>query len=414
MKKIYILAAIALVAGVSCTKQVPADNNSPDMPISFSPISQKIGTKAAHYGEQNETYSGDALETKYESFNVWSIFNQTAITTPGQTGTQVFFAGIVANPNNGATSTPDYWSLATPYYWPKAGYLSFHAFSPSEATGLTLTHAWGAGFTAEYVVPDDVATHVDLLYSNYEYNKQRTDYTASFPYDETGDDDSVYGYDGVNIMFNHALSSIQFYVKQNDTYSGHTLTVKKIEILNPYTTGTFHENRANTNLSNGYDVLTATQPTGTERIINVWNASATNAPYWDVNTSTEGGPYVAYNNTTGIVTTTTAQLARTNYVLAMPQSLAHTTTSNNVKIKITYDYTFGSQTLTNQIATIDISGLAGSDSVETGDRTVDKWLINHRYIYTINFKLDEIIFDPAVTSFIDVTATVDVPASTVS
>ena len=46
----------------------------------------------------------------------------------------------------------------------------------------------------------------------------------------------------------------------------------------------------------------------------------------------------------------------------------------------------------------------------TEEYTVNQWLINHKYLYTLVFKLDPIIFDPKVEAFVEVSdINIDLP-----
>lgn len=437
MKKSIILAAIALIAGASCTKQIPMtvyNYNSPDIPISFKPLTQKASTKA-NPGEQTATYSLANASGRYESFKAWARFTDAASTKPSD-GVD-FFSNITCDPNV-LDAAPNYWELATKYYWPKAGYLSFHAFSPSDVANLT--HTWGRGFIlSNYTVTADAASQVDLLYSDYTYNKRHAaganDFTSSTGvtvYDDD-DDDAGYIYDGVDVRFNHALAAIEFRVRINaDDYTtqGHKFTVTKVQVVYPYQTGTFYENRADSGTANAYADATTPDPAlaaNEEQIINTWAAAATN-PYWAV-TKTELAPtdsdtdgiydantYVAFSGTQAVTAYTdpTAHVVKTNAILAMPQSLVHDGTAPNnhtVSVQVCYDYQYGNGATyhLNTIVPLYKAGIQGSDATE-GTKTIDKWLINHKYIYTLNFKLDEIIFDPAVAGFVNVTVdAIDVP-----
>ena len=437
MKKIYFLAAIALVAGVSCTKQVPVTTqNSQKVSIAFTPLAQNAGTKA-NPGEQTATYSLANGSGRYESFKAWSVYSDAALTNP--TGGVEFFSNITCDPNI-TNAAPQYWKMATKYYWPKSGYLSFHAFSPSDVSGLS--HTWGRGFIlTDYTVNSDAASQIDLLYSDYTFNKRHytggDDFTSSSgTIDAYDDDDDADGhiYDGVDIKFNHALASIAFKVCIDDaayTSQGHKFTVTKVQVLYPYQSGTFYENRSTSGIANAYGDATTPDPALTasqEQIINVW-AAASNNPYWAVaktelqptDTNSDGifdaNTYVAFSGSQ-LVTETKAGTphdVKTNAILAMPQSLVHDAAAPNnhtVSVQVCYDYQYNSGTTYHLKTTVPLyaTGLAGTDASEAAIADVNKWLINHKYIYTLNFKLDEIIFDPAVRDFVTVTVNViDLP-----
>lgn len=425
MKKLTILAVLALVAGASCTKSIPVSNNSPDASISFNPVSYTAGTKAEYFGEQNAAYTGDGAT--YEKFLAYAAYTETDAAAPSEN----FFpaAGVECLYN----STDDYWAPSTNYYWPKDGYLTFRAFSPSVWTGGTgyagtVANNWTAtapvtygititGFTAGVAMDKQV----DVLYSDVEAYKQRSDYTdaTGVPYDD--DDDSAFAHNGVNIRFRHALSAVQFYVMTDQDYSTgtqtHAFKVKKVEVLNVNYKGEFHENRTSATV-NTYANAAAGSIT-----FNSDNA-VTASPYWvpvDSNASTDETTYTPYENATG-QNVTDAAAAIGGLMIPIPQNLTHAGTRVNVGdspdvcVRVTYDYTFTNNgtphNYTGLISEFSISGRNGTyESGSAGAYTVNQWLINHKYNYTLVFKLDPIIFDPKVEVWVNVRdINIDLPA----
>ena len=96
-----------------------------------------------------------------------------------------------------------------------------------------------------------------------------------------------------------------------------------------------------------------------------------------------------------------------DFILPMPQYLNHGTGNHEVQVRITYDYTFtlGSNTtsypgLTSTISLYAKNAAKYNATAET--YTVNHWLINHKYFYTLVFKLDPIIFDPMVDVWVNV------------
>ncbi len=444
MKEFMILAAVASVALASCTKTIPVTyDNGKDVAISFSPISQRAGTKANVYGEQNATYTAGAPGA-YESFAAWAYYTAAAsATTNPQTNADAtkgapFFgtdvAGVQCDHHDGTGAGDDYWAPTTAYFWPKTGYLHFHAMSPAVFGSGTLAHAWASGISITgYVAPvyTDApaagltadASQIDLMYSDFEFDKQRSQYTVG-QYDDDETDggthaqDGVYAHDGVNLLFRHALSLVQFKVKTKADYyttptHKHRFFVRKIEVLNAYNTGNFSENRKS-DYSNGYNAVADM----TDKIgFTPDNADNSQTPYWTA--FSHEVTLTPYDVTSGAAKTGTeavealsGQVGTT--LLTLPQPLGHA--SNNVQVKVTFDYQFSANNganwtdALNQTITVDLSGAKGTYSGTPGDYTVNNWLINHKYVYTLVFKLDEIIFDPAVSAFVTVDAiNVDLP-----
>ena len=141
----------------------------------------------------------------------------------------------------------------------------------------------------------------------------------------------------------------------------------------------------------------------------------TASPYWVP--AADETTYTAFTGSTD-VTTADAAAAKTfgdygKLMLPMPQALAHS--ANEVTVKVTYNYKFtlnGTEhsytDLTTQVS------LAGAQAKKyngtTEDYDVNYWLINHKYLYTLVFKLDEIICDPKVEAFVEVSdINIDLP-----
>ena len=409
MKKTLILAAIACVALAGCAKNEKTPVANDGSRISFSPISHRTSTKAEFYGEQNATYTGDG--STYEKFTAYAAYTEDDTTVPSVD----FFpaAGIACEYN----ATGDYWEPTTTYLWPKAGYLTFHAFSPSALTPYagTVANDWTAGglTITGFQASTDMDQQVDVLYSDFNYFQQRSAYTPAngMPYDD--DDNSAFTHNGVNLIFRHALSAVQFRVVTAQDYAAaanakHEFTVTKIEVLNANYKGAFYENRK-CDKTNDYANAAAGSIT-----FNKDNA-VTASPYWVP--AADETTYTAFSGSTD-VTTADAASAKTfgdygKLMLPMPQALAHSV--NEVTVKVTYNYKFTlnnvEHSYTDLTSTISLAGAQAQKYNGTAeDYDVDYWLINHKYLYTLVFTLDPIVFDPKVEAFVEVSdINIDLP-----
>ena len=410
MKKTLILAALVCVALAGCTKteKKVADDASR---ISFSPISQRTLTKAEFNGEQNATYTGDG--STYEKFTAFAAFTEDATTVPSAD----FFpaAGVVCE--HAGTSDADYWQPTTNYLWPKAGYLTFHAFSPSEMTPYagTVANDWTTGITiTNFVASTNMDKQVDVLYSDFNFYQQRSSYTPANGMTYDDDDDSAWTHEGVNLTFRHALSAVQFRVVTDEDYAPasatakHEFAVTKIEVLNANYKGEFHENRKGDDTNDYADAATGSITFNKDNAV-------TASPYWVP--ATDETTYTVFSGSTG-VTTADAPAAKTfgdygKLMLSMPQALAHST--NEVTVKVTYNYKFTLNSTeyeyTDLTAQVSLAGAqAKKYNGATEDYSVNNWLINHKYFYTLVFKLDPIIFDPKVEAFVEVSdINIDLP-----
>ena len=408
MKKVAVILACLALAG--CTKDVRIASGG-DVPVGFTPMTGNIATKSECYGSQNGTYT---LKngSNYEKFTTFAKYTAAAGDNPQTDGVGVeFFPATGIECVHGGSGANDYWAPSTAYYWPFSGYLSFHAISPSNLSPYqgAVSHNWSSGFTITgFQAGTYSKQQVDILYSDFEFKKQRKDYTplSGIPYDE--DADIGYDHKGVNLNFHHALSLIQFCLKTGASYSSgnvtYTFATTGIQLKNVDFKGEFHENR-----TSAADNTFANAPAGS--VTAKEGNSATSTPYW-IPTDTGASDETSY---TVSEISTTATLAGNDVgspLLVMPQHLSHPGTGNSVQVAVTYNFTYqvGSEpaltyTGTKTIVLAGLSGQAGGSAA-----TINQWLINHKYTYTIVFHLDPLIFDPNVEAFVEVSdINVDLP-----
>ena len=231
MKKLFFIAAMAGAALVSCTKNEPAPFES-EQQITFAAPVVGLNTKAV-----NEVWNNYPTDAAYD-FVVWGYYYAG--------GTYTAFADGQPYMNNVTVSydgTLSGWAPATSYYWPKNGSLTFIAYSPATLKATEDITVTKAGIQIEdYTVDADAAKQVDLLFSERAYNKKSVDddFAGS---GETDKEPSVTDdrYAGVHLSFKHALSSILFTARTKGTYTGTTITLKEISLLNVKSSGTFNQ-----------------------------------------------------------------------------------------------------------------------------------------------------------------------------
>ena len=343
MKKLFFIAAIASAALVSCTKNELAPSVTEQQEIAFA---------APVVGPQTKAVLGaiDAQYDKGESFDVWSIWHEAELSAGAWAGTP-YITNVAASYDGGVNG----WRLATPYYWPATGFLSFVALSPSIAN--TTSYAEGTGFQiSEWSQGATEAAIVDLMYSNATLNKKHSQFTYDSELDDD-DDSGNFKYNGVDIQFNHALSYLVFQVKTVGDYSPTQFRLNAITLSGIYTTGNFTQN-----------------PT----------APATN---WAVDEDDEKiGTYKAYTAGTLSFTSTAVPVPETDKkeIILLPQTL---TASQQT---ITVDY---------EISTDGTNWISQTKSADIVNGTVSAWEMGKKYTYTISIGVDEIIFDPAVSTW---------------
>lgn len=352
MKKLFVMAAAVGVALTGCTSDKADVGYTGDaqQKIEFNAPVLKPTTKAT-MGEIVGNYP------QSDNFKVYAVWTAGEFATWGA-GTQYMNDVECTFDTNTWTPTPN------SYYWPKDGKLTFAAYSPSE---MTATHAYGAtGLTiTDYVVAaqsianaDDTATpaQYDLMFSDRQFNQTSAHHTASGT-----------PYQGVDLKFRHALSSIKFTVATAAEYTGTTVTLKKITLQNIVKKGSFDE---------GITVETA----------------ATTAPAWTPTVS-EKQDHVIYWKSAGDALTT-APVAL-NTIGGLDLILLPQTISSDAKLVVDWTIkTTGDEI--NQQMTVDLKTIL-FDAAAT-------WKPEHRYTYNLQFEMDKITFNPIVTPWTDKSA----------
>lgn len=233
MKKSLFIATVVSMTLASCVQEeVVLPQNGEDKAISFSTPVVGLNTRAA--GEVGVNYNTGL------NFKVWGQYHAEGAETSAYVwNNDQYINGVVAYRDNTENTWYPKDDSGNLFYWPKAGNgsLTFIACSPAnmdEAGALhtTATPSIGAdGLTLEDItIAEKPEDQVDILYSERTYFAKK----AAHPLDDV--------YDGCNLEFKHALSSILFNVKMADDYSGTTVRLKDISFKNVHMKGTFKQN----------------------------------------------------------------------------------------------------------------------------------------------------------------------------
>lgn len=342
MKKILFMA-VSCLALMSCVKETLI--NTPDKEISFtSPI---VGKNTKVTGELPATYntSEKFVVSAYWTGSTYTAWSGGSIYMDNVEVSN-YADGTVGDPNNSKST----WAPATKYYWPKDGYLTFVAYSPSSikatgagTSGATINKASGAISITNYTIENKADRgYLDILYSNVAANKQES----------TGSNGT---YDGVDIEFNHALSSIWTKIQTAAEYSGTTFKVISVKYKNVLSTGTFTKTVASPN-----DAAWAAETTKTD--------------------------YTAHSTTGTIFSNTSVALnAEETALLLMPQTIP-----NDAEIEVVYTMksTTGDEITQTKTAKLSTTSL-------------NQWEMGKRYTYNIKIGLQEIYFAPSVSAWVD-------------
>lgn len=353
MKKIYILAAIALIAGVSCTKQVPADNNSPDLALSFNAVT----------GVQTKADITSANYPTTQDFDVWAVYTGDTDFAIATSGGEMFMSGIEQE----YKADKKAWGTKTgAYYWPKAGKLTFWAVSPTGVSPTVgLTNATKTITKSDWAITNvDPDSNNDLMFSDIVANKTADDYKGHGVDDtNTTNDTGFDDYQGVNILFHHALSRIEFKAQRGSRVNTiEKLYLTNITVSNGLSTGTLTVTPTAV-LSEG--TPTSNFTAGDDKV--VWSGQAT--------------PLDLTPLTSQTTELTTTPVVVGSDRLVIPQESTGVTFTVTVKSKIgdveaTKDYTY-------------VLGSAHDGA----------WKWGKKYIYTLILNEDDIYFDPKVVDW---------------
>lgn len=352
MKRFLFMSALASVALASCVNDEAMENTSKasDQKITFnapvvSGLTRAVAGEIGTTYRESESFKVFALWHK-DAYSSWKVVNNESAVymdkvTVSYTNTDDNSYKIDGDTGSGS------WTFqggSGPYYWPKDGYLTFAAYSPADAVGTySMTETDGLKID-DFSVDADASKHYDLLYSELSKDQTRKDYTADHN-----------SYLGVDINFNHALSSIRFMVNTKDTYSNAVITLQKIEIGGVKFKGDFTQNLAAT-------------------------------PNWTVENDLISAAYVS-TNSNQVVDEDPTEPSNHNDIILMPQTL---TDNDDAEITVTYTMQVNGGAAIPQTQTVKINTLS------------DKWEIGKRYTYNIIFTLEKVYFAPDVTDWVNV------------
>lgn len=378
MKKSLFFAAMACIAFAGCTEdEVFNTDLNQERAIAFSAPVVTPNTRAAV--EVGKIYD-PSLE-----FNVWGWWYESDAFNNYASGA-LYIKEATAS-YDGNTWYPKN-TEGGYYYWPKNGSMTFLAYSPASDKMKTAAEVDDGGLTLNnYVVSTKPSEMEDVMFSERVYDKiSSTDNTYS------GADAP---YDGVDLLFRHALSSVVFNLKLDKEYKGTQVRIKSIILEDVASKATFKQNLddesgATTNLptTTGTDTNSDIAAAWTGQDVDVdysvdivaagyvLNNDASPAAYWPCTGDDVAPVYHGTDN----------DKFRYTDLMLIPQDL------DGVTLKILYT-----------IKTTDSDEL---DQVFTKTFTSsDIWKIGYRYIYNVTIGFDPITFAPKVSLWVDATST---------
>lgn len=219
MKKYFIIAAAALVTFAACSKNEIDEPTNKGREISFNAVTAKNQvTKAIN----DKTYYAPTDP----SFGVWGLYQPTAWATDHGNGVWV---GSTLSASAEITYQTDTWKKnGNIDYWPLTGTVVFMGYSPyANVSGITSVAV--ADSKVNLTVSNFQTTTGDwvddLMWSDaVEKSANDTNYDA--------DGNNTTTYNGVPIVFHHALSQIAVYAKTDKDYAAedYTFTITALSV----------------------------------------------------------------------------------------------------------------------------------------------------------------------------------------
>lgn len=425
MKKIFLLAAAALVALTACTK-IDDVTSTPDV---------KIGYQVANYMNQTKANDGSFIDeltslgvTSGQAFKSIAYIN--ADNGSGGTNLRTFFA------NNPETiswdATNKIWAPSIDYYWPKSpnsnlDFFSWYDFENGTAPTLTYN-----GTAASLVWSNrTVAGKSDILFADVAWHQTANTTPATY---------GGYGVsEGVPTLFHHALAQVRFTVKIKDNcdkkedvrhsgnYTFWEVTLSGVKI----TDNTVHENGTLTLNINDPDANDKAASITAWAAPTVWtNASspayvATGTQWFTTDVATGAAPV-----TTTLAYLTPATFMPDNFIAVRPQAV---TDAMNLVFTVTIHTYYGTTAqfeATGHTGCTDLGTETFNVSAFATEVTTDaytdnglqlnkmasapqSWAMNTKTTYNIVIdpSTSTILFDPAVEAWsAETSVNVPVPA----
>ena len=371
MKTYQLILATALVALAACNKEevVNTDVNL-DNEIGFVAVNRKA-TKA------NDAIISGTTYAETNSFRLWGWQSQAAdFSEFDDDDASNFMSNLKIEFCDGPDGRANAWrNDAHYYYWPLTGKLSFLAIHPYEiataTTGWDATNDVPKAAIENYTITPGTNETVDLMFATNEGTRQ------SVIVDGTGK---------VGLVFKHALSQIEVKVKTDDDYSRDV----KFDVLGV----TFNKIDLSGNVAYVNDVISWTENTTQTQDWVYYNAKKFSEQYEENSEPVYvSDSYKVY----GAAKVNIPQPANFD-ASALDPGHAKYNAEDAVKATITIGYSMeqtGSAKITGTVTIAD----PFLSNVENA------WEAGKKYNYTINFRLNEILFNPSVTDWVDVDVT---------
>lgn len=348
-------AALMLAGLASCTYKEDSRLEKMDAAISFNaPVTSKPWTKALTDKEIGPEYD------KNESFTVWAVIDNG--------GTRSYYMGSA---NSGvkcaySAAEPDGWYPENTWYWPVRGSLDFRAMSPADAAGTPTFGLDGKFSLAGFQVPA-AGSQYDLMVSDLS-----TGWVGSGFSSFDNDNNTIYKYNGVDLLFRHALCQVEFRGRLASAETSSVIRVKDVALHGMDDIGTLSVDETNTAEWTGFGS----------------SAGASKVDY-QVFTGDQQLEYKSDGSST---------ILKEHTLMLLPQVLSRGEgTVDKVRVRIRYhkDGEGDKEEIKN------LGGLLGTEGGVGVSIAVNRWLPGRKYVYTFVIGEDQMFFDPTVIDFED-------------
>ena len=383
MRTRHFLAVLAGVALASCVTDKGADfiPQNDQTKITFSsPVmyDNSAGTRAGHYGEVGNHSYGTQSTYSYpraESFHIYAVKHANDFAGWESADAKALFDDTDVSYDGSL----DGWAPKKPtgndpyYYWPADMKISYAACSPADMEqGASWTGSRTYGKTGlvitDFKVASDASKQFDLMFSKRAVNKTKDDMLHDAAY-----------YSGVEIEFQHALSSIHFSLK-NETSA--VVALKKITLYGVSDVATFNENI--TESAGKYVINENVNPAWTN-----YNNPSTDISYVAFDAGSKAGltfPIEAQYISNLLTQEANVGAGDNHVLLLLPQGL-----TDAAKLRV--DYTV------DGVASHKIVNLKDARHKENATLAIDKWEIGTSYTYRLVYSAaaasqDKVYFSP--------------------
>lgn len=308
-----------------------------------APEQNEIGFNAVTRKASKALIESGTLDIdKNLSFNVWGFYNKNGDFSTATSSNFMDGIKIEWTSGNESTKAPAWRNATKYYYWPATGKIGFYALFPSTVPIVDATTHFTNGFVVEnYEIKDNDGTKFqDLMYGYVAPGVQQTD--------------------KLPLAFYHALSQIEFRLQIDDTYPDAEFYVESIKINNVDLMADFSFKKPN---------------------ITDWSN--------EKNNQTGSITYLDGTSSKLVKTATDAEAALYGSGIVMIPQIMSAATEAETQLEIEYKL------------------IQADDTEMTGTVFKDittEWELGKKYVYTLNFKLNEIRFEPTASEWIDIIA----------